>query len=45
MGDATDHELPSADAQWSGLYDRRFPHTADEVERRLALAAACGMVA
>jgi hypothetical protein len=38
-------ELYLSDAQWSGLYDRMFPHTADEIERRLALAADYGDVA
>ena len=37
-----DEELYPGDAQWSGLYDRMFPHTADEMERRLALAADYG---
>ena len=35
-------ELYPSDAQWSGLYDRMFPHTADEMQRRLALAADYG---
>jgi hypothetical protein len=35
-------ELYPSDAQWSGLYDRIFPHTADEMKRRLALAADYG---
>jgi len=38
-GELADEELYPSDAQWSGLYDRMFPHTADEMERRLALAA------
>jgi hypothetical protein len=37
-----DEELYPSDAQWSGLYDRMFPHTAEEMERRLALAADYG---
>ncbi len=41
-GELTDEELYPSDAQWSGLYDRIFPHTADEMERRLALAADYG---
>jgi hypothetical protein len=41
-GELADEELYPGDAQWSGLYDRMFPHTADEIERRLALAAAYG---
>jgi hypothetical protein len=35
-------ELYCCDAAWCGLYDRMFPHTADEMERRLALAADFG---
>ena len=35
-------ELYPSDSQWCGLYDRMFPHTADEMERRLALAADYG---
>jgi hypothetical protein len=38
-------ELYPGDAQWSGLYDRMSPHTADEMERRLALAADYGEAA
>lgn len=41
-GELADEELYPCDAQWSGLYDRMFPHTADEMERRLALAADYG---
>ena len=41
-GELADEELYPSDAQWSGLYDRMSPHTADEIERRLALAAAYG---
>ena len=41
-GELTDEELYPGDAQWSGLYDRMFPHTADEIERRFALAADYG---
>jgi hypothetical protein len=41
-GKLADEELYPSDTQWSGLYDRMFPHTADEIERRLALAADCG---
>ncbi|MGA3285384.1 MAG: hypothetical protein ABSD57_13115 [Verrucomicrobiota bacterium] len=41
-GELADEELYPSDAQWSGLYDRMFPHTADEIERRLALAADYG---
>ena len=41
-GDFSDDELYPADAQWCGLYDRIFPHTAEEMERRLALAATSG---
>jgi len=37
-----DEELYPSDAQWSGLYDRMFPHKAAEMERRLALAADYG---
>ena len=41
-GELADEELYPSDAQWSGLYDRMFPHTVDEMERRLALAADYG---
>jgi hypothetical protein len=41
-GELADEELYPSDTQWSGLYDRMFPHTADEIERRLALAADYG---
>ncbi len=41
-GEMADEELYPSDAQWSGLYDRMFPHTTDEMERRLALAADYG---
>jgi len=41
-GELSDDELYPAAAQWSGLYDRMFPHPAEEVERRLALAADYG---
>jgi hypothetical protein len=41
-GKLTDVELYCCDAQWSGLYDRMFPHTAQEIERRLSLAAEYG---
>ncbi len=41
-GELTDEELYCCDAQWSGLYDRMFPHKQDEIERRLALAADYG---
>jgi hypothetical protein len=41
-GELADEELYCCDAQWSGLYNRMFPHTADEMERRLALAADYG---
>jgi hypothetical protein len=34
--------LYPSDAQWSGLYDRMFPHLPDELERRFALAADYG---
>lgn len=44
-GELSDDELYPAAAQWSGLYDRMFPHTAGEVERRLALAARFGPAA
>lgn len=37
-----DEELYCCDAQWCGLYDRMFPHTSKEIERRLALAADYG---
>ena len=41
-GELDDVELYPSDAQWCGLYDRMFPHTVEEMERRLALAAAHG---
>lgn len=41
-GELADEELYCCHAQWSGLYDRMFPHTAEEIERRLALAADYG---
>lgn len=41
-GELLDEELYPSDTQWSGLYNRMFPHTADEIERRLALAADFG---
>jgi hypothetical protein len=41
-GELADEELYPSDSQWCGLYDRMFPHTADEIERRLALAADYG---
>ena len=41
-GELADEELYPSDAQWSGLYDRIFPHTAQEIERRLELAAEFG---
>ena len=44
-GELAGEELYPSGAQWSGLYDRMFPHTADEMERRLALAADYGEVA
>ena len=41
-GELSDEELYPCDSQWSGLYDRIFPHKADEMERRLALAVDFG---
>lgn len=41
-GELADDELYPCDTQWSGLYDRIFPHTAEEMERRFALAADYG---
>ena len=41
-GEITEVELYPSDAQWCGLYDRIFPHTAEEMARRLALAADYG---
>jgi hypothetical protein len=41
-GKLADAELYPSDAAWSGLYDRMFQHTADEMEQRLALAADYG---
>ena len=42
VGELADEELYPSDSQWSGLYDRMFPHTVEEMERRLALAADFG---
>jgi hypothetical protein len=44
-GELADEKLYCCDAQWCGLYDRMFPHTADEMEWRLALAADFGEAA
>ena len=44
-GQLADDELYPGDAQWCGLYDRMFPHTAEEMERGLSLAAAYGTAA
>ena len=44
-GEITEDELYPSDAQWCGLYDRIFPHTAEEMARRLALAADYGEAA
>lgn len=41
-GEITGEELYPSDSQWCGLYDRMFPHPAEEMERRLALAADYG---
>ena len=41
-GELADVELYPGDAQWSGLYDRMFPHLPDEIERRFELAADFG---
>ena len=41
-GEIIGEELYPSDSQWCGLYDRMFPHTADEMERRFALAADYG---
>lgn len=41
-GEIIGEELYPSDAQWCGLYDRMFPHPAEEMERRLALAADYG---
>jgi hypothetical protein len=41
-GEITEAELYPSDAQWCGLYDRMFPHPAEEMARRLALAADYG---
>jgi hypothetical protein len=41
-GELADEELYCCGAQWSGLYDRMFLHTQDEVDRRLELAADFG---
>jgi len=42
VGEITEAELYPSGAQWCGLYDRMFPHTAEEMTRRLALAADYG---
>ena len=44
-GEITEAELYPCDSQWCGLYDRMFPHTADEMARRFALAADFGEAA
>ncbi|MCU0786234.1 MAG: hypothetical protein MUF81_19740 [Verrucomicrobia bacterium] len=44
-GELADEELYPSDAQWSGLYDRMFPHKTGEMERRFALAADYGEAA
>ena len=31
-GEQADEELYGCDAQWSGRYDRIFPHTSEEIE-------------
>jgi hypothetical protein len=41
-GELADDELYPCDPQWCGLYDRMFPHTMEEMERRFALAAGQG---
>jgi hypothetical protein len=41
-GEITAAELYPSDAQWCGLYDRMFPHTTEEMARRLTLAAGYG---
>ena len=38
----TEEELYPSDAQWAGIYDRMFPHTAEEIEHRLLLAGQFG---
>ena len=41
-GELSEEEIYPCDAQWCGLYDRMHPHTPDETERRLTLAADFG---
>lgn len=41
-GELADDELYPSAAQWSGLYDRMFIHTAGETERRVQIAADSG---
>ena len=41
-GEFGDRELYCSDAQWAGLYDQMFMHTAEETDRRLELAAEFG---
>jgi hypothetical protein len=41
-GELADDELYCCDAQWSGLFDRMFIHTAQETERRVQIAARFG---
>ena len=41
-GEIIGEELYPGDSQWCGLYGRMFPHPAEEMERRLALAADYG---
>jgi hypothetical protein len=42
IGELAEEEVYCCDAQWSGLYDRMFSHTQDEMDRRLELAADFG---
>ena len=44
-GELADDELYCCDTQWAGIYDRLATTTADENQRRVEIAACCGMVA
>ena len=44
-GELADDELYCCDAQWAGIYDRLGLTTPDENERRVEIAARCGVPA
>jgi len=39
VGELSDNELYTSDAQWCGIYDRLEIRTPDEIQRRTELAA------